>query len=156
MNKKIADTLSACDKAISSATTYSMADVIENATKAVSSSTTALESKRDYLSAAEIAAYDTSLTGKAACDYNGYSYYGTDSADTVKIAGTPINSNSTTMSIGSDYANTISTDHYANSWVSVTDMCVRKDEFDALQKKVDKVELEILKNRNSKIHEKKL
>ena len=136
---------------------------LNSATSAVSASNifdatkiSALESKRDYLSVAEVAAYTTSLSGKAACDYNGYSYYGTDSTDAAKIAGTPINDTTTLndLSIGSDYANTISADRYANNWVGITDMCVRKDEFDALQKKVDKVELEILKNRNNKCENK--
>ena len=94
----------------------------------------ALRSKADYTSYVDIAA---TSTGKATCEYNGYTYVGT--AD--KVAGTPINGTTTVddLSIDSGYADAISADHYVNSWVGVgvADTCVRKDEFDALQKKVE-------------------
>jgi hypothetical protein len=86
-------------------------------------------------------------------------------AETAKIVGDPIMSINGTIDIGYDldsstsisnygtttdntrlnadqlvyngYADKISTDHYANSWIGITDTKVDKTEFDALQRKVE-------------------
>ena len=106
---------------------------LNSATSAVS----ALESKADYMSASDT----TSLTGKTTCDYNGYSYYGTDSTSTAKIAE-PNRTNTIELNIPS-------LDHFGyhqidGIWDSVASKSEMEDRFKKLeaelQKKVDKVE----------------
>lgn len=65
-------------------------------------------------------------------------------------SSTSISNHGTTTTLNADqlvyngYADKISTDHYANSWIDINDTKVDKTEFDALQKKVE----EHLKNEN--------
>lgn len=69
--------------------------------------------------------------------------YDLDSSTSISNYGTTTTDNADQL-VYNGYADKISTDHYANSWISINDTKVDKTEFDALQKKVE----EHLKNEN--------
>ena len=69
--------------------------------------------------------------------------YDLDSSTSISNYGTTTTDN-TDQLVYNGYADKISTDHYANSWIDINDTKVDKTEFDALQKKVE----EHLKNEN--------
>ena len=129
----VAETLAACDKAMSAATAASAIDC----TKATSV---------DGLD------WAGTLTGKVAYDSNGcyigdkanstYNY-GTTIADTVKIAGQPLQTNTIELNIPSlDY---LGYHQYDGTWDSVASKSDMEDRFNKLeaelQKKVDKAEM---------------
>ena len=62
--------------------------------------------------------------------------YDLDSSTSISNYGTTITDN-TDQLVYNGYADKISTDHYANSWIGINDTKVDKTEFDALQKKVE-------------------
>ena len=62
--------------------------------------------------------------------------YDLDSSTSISNYGTTTTDN-TDQLVYNGYADKISTDHYTNSWVGITDTKVDKTEFDALQKKVE-------------------
>lgn len=111
----------------------------------------ALESKADYTSYADVA-YATSLTGtgKATCEYNGYTYSGADSISTAKIAE-PNRVNTIELNIPS-------LDHFGyhqidGTWDSVASKSEMEDRFKKLeaelQKKVDKAEKNKCENKEN-------
>lgn len=129
----VAETLAACDKAMSAATAASAVDC----TKATS---------------VDGIDWAGSLTGKLAYDSNGcyigdkansnYNY-GTTIADTVKIAGQPLQTNTIELNIPSlDY---LGYHQYDGTWDSVASKSDMEDRFNKLeaelQKKVDKAEM---------------
>ena len=108
------------------------------------------ENERMTLNSATSAiAYSVAETAKIAGDpimsINGTADigYDLDSATSVSNYGTTITDN-TDQLVYNGYADKISTDHYANSWIGINDTKVDKTEFDALQKKIE----EHLKNEN--------
>ena len=110
----------------------------------------ALESKADYISASDIA-YATSLTDTVAYDKKVYTYYGTDSTSVSKIAE-PNRTNTIELNIPSlDQFGYHQIDGTWDSVASRNEVNERFNKLEAeLQKKVDKVEIEILKNRKEK------
>ena len=109
---------------------------LNSATSAVS----ALETKADYMGTSDVA-YATTLTGKIAYDSDGYSYYGTDSTNTAKIAE-PNRTNTIELNVPSlDYFGYHQIDGTWDSVASKSDMEDRFKKLEAeLQKKVDKAE----------------
>ena len=129
----MAETLAACDKAMSAATAATAADC----TKATS---------------VDGIDWAGSLTGKVAYDSNGcyigdkansnYNY-GTTIADTVKVVGQPLQTNTIELNIPSlDY---LGYHQYDGTWDSVASKSDMEDRFNKLeaelQKKVDKAEM---------------
>ena len=120
--------------------TLNSATSATSACDAVGAKASALEAKADYMGASDVA-YATALTGKLAYDNNGYSYYGTDSTSTAKIAE-PNRTNTIELNIPS-------LDHFGyhqidGTWDSVASKSEMEDRFKKLeaelQKKVDKAE----------------
>lgn len=133
----MAETLAACDKAMTAATAVSAADY----TKA---DVTALEWKADYMQAGDI----NSILADKVCTYDndsttGVINYGTTIADTVRIAGKPLSSNSIELNVPSlDYLGYHQVDGTWDSVASKSDMEDRFNKLEAeLQKKVDKAEM---------------
>lgn len=111
-----------------------------SACDAVGAKVSALETKADYMGASDVA-YATALTGKIAYDSDGYSYYGTDSISTAKIAE-PNRTNTIELNVPS-------LDHFGyhqidGTWDSVASRNEVNERFNKLeaelQKKVDKAE----------------
>ena len=111
-----------------------------SACNAVGAKTSALETKADYMGASDVA-YATALTGKIAYDSDGYSYYGTDSTSTAKIAE-PNRTNTIELNIPSlDQFGYHQIDGTWDSVASRNEVNERFNKLEAeLQKKVDKTE----------------
>lgn len=145
-NAEAIASLKACDTAMSAATAVSAADY----TKA---DVTALEWKADYMQASDI----NSILADKICTYDsdsttGVTNYGTTNitADTVKIVGKPLQSNTIELNVPS-------LDHlgyyqYDGTWDSVASKSDMEDRFNKLeaelQKKVDKVEMKNMEKEN--------
>lgn len=139
------ETFVACDKAMSSAATAASA---VNHSKA---DVTALEWKADYMQASDlnsiladkIYTYDNDSTA-------GCANYGTTVADTVKVTGKPLSSNSIELNIPSlDYLGYHQIDGTWDSVASKSDVEDRFNKLEAeLQKKVDKAEMKNMEKEN--------
>lgn len=135
----MAETLAACDKAMSAATAISAADYTTKA-----EDVTALEWKADYMQASD----RNSIIADKVCTYDndsttGVTNYGTTIADTVRIAGKPLQTNTIELGIPSlDY---LGYHQYDGTWDSVASKSDMEDRFNKLeaelQKKVDKAEM---------------
>ena len=133
----MAETLAACDKAMSAATAISAADCAKT-------DVTALEWKADYMQASDINSiladkiytYDSDST-------TGVANYGTSITDTVKIAGKPLQTNTIELNIPS--LDHLGYHQYDGTWDSVASKSDMEDRFNKLeaelQKKVDKAEM---------------
>ena len=133
----VAETLAACDRAMSATTAISAADC----TKA---DVTALEWKADYMQANDI----NSILADKVCTYDndsttGVTNYGTSVTDTVRIVGQPLSSNTIELNIPSlDYLGYHQVDGTWDSAASKSEMEDRFNKLEAeLQKKVDKAEM---------------
>ena len=133
----VAETLAACDKAMSTATAISAVDY----TKA---DVTALEWKADYMPASDI----NSILADKICTYDndsttGITNYGTSITDTVRIAGKPLQTNTIELNIPS--LDHLGYHQYDGTWDSVASKSDMEDRFNKLeaelQKKVDKAEM---------------
>lgn len=120
--------------------TLNSATSAASACDAVGAKTSVLEIKADYMGASDVA-YATALTGKTAYDDNGYSYYGTDSTSTAKIAE-PNRTNTIELNIPSlDQFGYHQIDGTWDSVASRNEVNERFKKLEAeLQKKVDKAE----------------
>lgn len=128
----MAETLAACDAAMSAATAVSAADCAKT-------DVTALEWKASDINsilADKICTYDSDNTA-------GVANYGTSITDTVKIAGQPLQTNTIELNIPSlDYFGYHQCDGTWDSVASKSDMEDRFNKLEAeLQKKVDKAEM---------------
>ena len=138
-NSEAIASLKACDAAMSAATAISAADY----TKA---DVTALEWKADYAQGIDL----NSILADKVCTYDndsttGVTNYGTTNitADTVKVAGKPLQSNTIELNIPS--LNHLGYYQYDGTWDSVASKSEMEDRFNKLeaelQKKVDKAEM---------------
>ena len=138
-NSEAIASLKACDAAMSAATAISAADY----TKA---DVTALEWKADYAQGIDL----NSILADKVCTYDndsttGVTNYGTTNitADTVKVAGKPLQSNTIELNIPS--LNHLGYYQYDGTWDSVASKSDMEDRFNKLeaelQKKVDKAEM---------------
>lgn len=133
----MAETLAACDKAMSAATAISAADCAKT-------DATALEWKADYMQASDI---NSILTDKIytydSDSTTGVANYGTSITDTVKIAGKPLQTNTIELNIPS--LDHLGYHQYDGTWDSVASKSDMEDRFNKLeaelQKKVDKAEM---------------
>ena len=133
----MAETLAACDKAMSAATAVSATDYAK-------ADVTALEWKADYMQASD----RNSILADKVCTYDNDSTtcvtnYGTSITDTVKVSGGPLQSNTIELNIPSlDRLGYYNVDGVWDSTVSKSDMEDRFNKLEAeLQKKVDKAEM---------------
>ena len=143
-NSEAIASLKACDAAMSAATAISAVDY----TKA---DVTALEWKADYMPASDI----NSILADKICTYDndsttGVANYGTAIADTVKVAGKPLQTNTIELNIPS--LDHLGYHQYDGTWDSVASKSDMEDRFNKLeaelQKKVDKSEMKNMKKEN--------
>lgn len=133
----VAETLAACDKAMSAATAVSAADCAK-------ADATALEWKADYMQASDI----SSILADKICTYDndgtaGIANYGTSITDAVKMVGQPLQTNTIELNIPS--LDHLGYHQYDGTWDSVASKSDVEDRFNKLeaelQKKVDKAEM---------------
>lgn len=143
-NSEAIASLKACDAAMSAATAISAVDY----TKA---DVTALEWKADYMPASDI----NSILADKICTYDndsttGVANYGTSIADTVKVAGKPLQTNTIELNIPS--LDHLGYHQYDGTWDSVASKSDMEDRFNKLeaelQKKADKSEMKNMKKEN--------